>query len=161
MKPFKDNDVASFGVMAIIVPMIIVVVLTGVSAGMGESTDGTFDSSLNVPLTYDNMTKVQRAEYLSSLHGGIPVENWGLNGYGLEMPWLTDRTYPDGTVITNNAYNRFVNGEADNVDYMNLVLSCFTVNPPLLEDLGFAGILIRIILILSIALGLLDLIWIG
>jgi hypothetical protein len=154
---------AGFGVLAVLVPVIITVVLTGASYAVDNKTTTVGSLAIFVPENYQNMTMSERINYLNVQHGGEPElqaeKTWFL--FGLDNPFRNDRIYPDGSVITQAQYDKYVEGQALNVDYWEVTMSCLTINPPILTTIGDWGIFIRVILIVSVAIGLVELLWIG
>jgi hypothetical protein len=158
------NDYGSgYGVLAILIPFGISTILVAVSyAALGTPINETYKGVgiVDVPVNYYNMSEQDRADYLADLHGGQPTKVWGTNWGGWTLPIFTAYKYPDGTIIQEADYKDFIKNKT-NVDYTAVVLNVLSVNPPLLDDLKAYGYLIRVVMILSICLGLLELIWIG
>ena len=158
-----DNIASGFGIIAILIPFMISIILTGVSYGLGNTTETLSGMELYIPTSYKNMTATERIDFLSDLHGGTAVK---VNiGWDLGNIWTWWQAYeyrfPDGFKMTDDQYLKFVYGDATQVNYMEMALDCLTINPPMLSYIGVWGMLFRIVLIMSIALGLLELIWIG
>lgn len=156
-----DNDADGAGAVLILIAFMISIVLTFVAYTLGDvNAVGTI--SIYTPEHYDDMSAFEREQWLWEAHGGEPEHvwkteiTWSINFFG---QWY--RIFPDGYELTDGQYDKFVNGDASETDYYQIVVAILTLNPPLLESIGIAGLLIRIILIVMVAIGLVELIWIG
>lgn len=156
-----DSVASAGGAVLILIPFIISVILTFVAYSLGDvNAVGTI--SIYTPEHYNDMSAFEREQWLWDAHGGEPEQiwkteiTWSINFFG---QWY--RVFPDGYEMTSGHYDKFVNGDASETDYYQIVVAILTLNPPLLVQLGIAGMLIRIILIVAVAIGLVELIWIG
>jgi hypothetical protein len=158
----KNNNASGFGTLLIVFPFIVSIVLTAVYIPMGI-TAGMGTVVIQEPDNYDNMTTMQREYQLALQFGGYPTHEWR---WGLKMsfPDWAGRwyyVYPDGTALTDAEYNRYLEGQGSEPDYYGVVMSMLSLNPPALERIGIFGLLIRILLIASICIGLVEIVWIG
>ena len=163
IRHFKKDDNAS-GVFFILIPFIITIILSAVFIPMGDS----LQVGVNIVVTpqgYEDMTTLERTLYLYDQFGGNPVYNyhWRLS---LSWPdWAGDWYYdfPDGTSMNKEDYENFLSGEysVDDADLKDVIMSVLTINPPVLDYLGIYGTLIRLILIVSVVIGIIEIIWIG
>ena len=161
LRPFRNNNNAQAGgTLLILMPFVVSILLCAVFVPMGEaSTVKSF--GLFVPEGYEEMTEAERDNWIIETYGGEPVKEWrwGLGALpSLGEWWLI---FPDGTEIKYNDYVKFRDGNALEPDYVQIVGQMITINPPALEQLGLIGVLIRVVLIASICIGLVDLLWLG
>lgn len=158
----KLNDFASgFGVLALLIPFVISTVLTFTAFSLGDE-NALGSISLYTPENYDNMNRVEREAWMHNNHGGVSVREWRT-----ELTWKINffgqwwYVWPDGFELTEDQYERFLSGNGDQTDYVEIAKAVLFLNPPLLSAIGVAGVLIRIILIVCVAVGLVELLWIG
>lgn len=162
-KIITNKEASGFGVIAVFFPFMVAVVLTAVSTATGDtSTIGGLQ--LTLPENYENLTSYEREQWLWEQHGGEPTHDfefsWPIFNGGINFgTWYY--TFPDGTKMNDNQYNGFINGQPTEPDYYQTTMSILTLNPPQLEVLGAFGVLIRIALVVSVCIGLVELIWIG
>lgn len=165
LKKIRSNTLASgTGVMLVLVPFVISVFLTGVFVPTGDGAD-IGGLSLFVPENYQNMSESERADFLAELHGGYPNKDWRP-----ELRWwyfipagfgIVHYVYPDGTDMSSSEYHKYIEGDADKPDYWQVASNMITINPPALHSIGVYGGLVRIIMIASVCIGLVDLLWFG
>lgn len=184
-----DNKAVSSGAMLVLIPFIIAVLLSAVfiplaptdSVDTGMSFGGIF---FVLPQDYDSMNYSQRSAWLNFTHGGGYTvdydkgrsdfyENNPLNlifdtvtiipgALALYDSWTNPNfIYPDDYVLDQNAHDKFCRGDASGVDYAKVTESILTLNPPALEHIDPYGGVVRAIMIVSVAVGLVELLWIG
>jgi len=159
---YNDNC-GSTGVMLILVPFIVVMLLSVVYLPMGGGEEIPFDLVVT-PDGYDEMSEGERAEYLAELHGQC-VKNWHWR-FELSWPdfagnWYMD--FEDGFSMKFDKYNDFLSGDyvIDMGDVSSIITGILTLNPVCLGDIGIYGIFVRLILIFSVIVGIVELLWIG
>lgn len=171
LKSLRNDNFAFTGSMLILVPLIVSILLSVAFVSLDVPSDLNSpvtlgDMFINVPINYSNMTVSQREAYLVDTYGGNYTSEFrfelglrlsaGSNPLGVY--WYV---FPDGTELTADQYRRFINGDATEVDYLSVVYSIATIDPPALKHLGVYGEFIRVIMIVSVAIGLTEILWIG
>lgn len=171
LRSLRNDNFAFTGGMLVLIPLVISIILSVVFIPLDVPSDLNSpvtlgDMFINVPVNYDNMTVSQREAYLADTYGGNYTEEFrfdlgfrlsvGSNPFGVY--WYV---FPDGTEFTVDQYRRFIFGDATEVDYLSVVYSIATVDPPALKHLGVYGEFIRIVMIVSVAIGLTEILWIG
>lgn len=164
VRQLKKNKIASgSGVFLILVPFVISILLTAVFIPLGETGAlGAF--GLYLPESYENMTEQQRDNWLIETYGGEPYKEWRPDlQFWLIFPYLGQWyfVFPDGTEMTQEQYEKFKTGEAGQPDYVQIVKQTITIDPPALKRIGVFGVVIRIVLLASICIGLVDILWFG
>jgi len=163
VKNLKKNKFASgAGGLLLLIPFIISLLLTMAYQPMGETT-GINNILLTQPEHYEEMTQIEREKHLENLFGGHPEKefHWG---FKLSFPDFAGRwyiVYPDGTEIELDDWEKFIEGYGVEPDYYNVVMSIIAIDPPILATIGIWGAIIRVLLIVSVCIGLVDLVWIG
>jgi len=162
VRSLRDDDVGS-GVYLVLVPFIIVVLLTVVFMPMGSSSDVGFNI-LVTPDDYHNMSSSQRAQYLYDLHGAnekVWIFRFALSWPDFAGNWY--RVFDDGFKMTNDKYNDWLDGSytIDMNDIASMVTSILTLDPPALHQLGIYGTILRLVMIFSVVIGIVELLWIG
>lgn len=162
-RKLSRNDDAN-GVYLVLVPFVITILLTVVFIPMG----GTAQIGAGIVMTpegYGNMTTYDNKQYLADQFGGSPTYEWR---WSLKLSWpdWAGRWYyvfPDGTAMEKDKYESFLDGtySIDDDDLYDLVMSILTIDPPALKEIGIYGTMIRVVLIVSVVIGLVELIWIG
>jgi len=178
-----NNNNGSTGVMLVLIPFIITILLFMVSLPIDTATDDKMITIggmwLDIPEDYENMTWSERAEYTNISHGGNWTEDiewrapywweWAtlpLAGIG-GIHYLADTwgnsliTWPDGTQVRQDDLEKYIEGRAFDTDWKGIVESIVTINPPILSYLGIYGAVFRIILVIAVAIGLVEILWIG
>lgn len=157
-----DDTASATGATLLLVPFIITVLLTAVFVPIqGEEMVGGL--GLFTPESYSEMSYWDRVSYLSEVHGGAPRDEWEWDLASLPALGTWYVYYPDGTKIRQDQWHSYVEGTFNNsaVNYYQVAMSMITLNPPALSHIGVAGYLVRIIMIASVCIGLVDLVWIG
>lgn len=161
----NDKEGSVGGSIFILLPFIICVMLVAVSIPIeSENAQGNIEGlDIYIPENYEDMTKQERINYLAQQHGGMPTEKriWWEWGWDLDFFYEDYMIFPDHTKWSEEKYDKWINGQAKDVDVLGVAFNILTLNPPILEHLNEWGMLIRIILIASVAIGMLDLLWIG
>jgi hypothetical protein len=145
--------------MLILIPFIITIVFVAISVSAGDFTDAE-NLNLYVPDNYHNMTVQERIDWLDAQHGGghtreLVLEfSWFHSWNPFNWLWHYEYTFTDGTKMDDNQYNRFINGNGDDPDYLAVTLSILSINPPALEQIGIWGLMFRIILIVAVCIGI-------
>lgn len=156
-----NNYASGFGALLILIPFIISIILNLVFVPMGTETQNF--GILYKPEGYEDMTPLEREAWLTWTFGGIPEYNylWRLKLSWPDFAGAWYYCYPDGTNIPTQQWENFVNNEGDFIDSLDIVTNIIGINPPALTYLGLFGEIIRIILIVCVAIGLVEIIWIG
>lgn len=163
MKLINKKDNASTDVLMIVVPIIISLLLSliAVQVGEQESINEIYSRIDGLPESYSNMSWDEREAYLVQLHGNY----WTF--FSLDNSWLNlgfAYQFEDGTVMQIWRFEEFCRGEADDMDKFNVVAfiwDVMTFDIDFLQQIGIYGTVIRLILIISVAVGLISVIWIG
>lgn len=138
--------------------MVILTLISSIVMENGVQEIG-LQGVTDLPAGYNIMSKQQRSDWLQDQHDGYKKRSvfiWGDNGV-----WGFGHVYNDGYVISQNDWQIFIDGEGDNINLGEVLLNFLTINIPMLEYLGFAGLCVRLILISCIVIGLVDILWIG
>lgn len=163
LRKLTNQKIATLGILAILIPFIITVLLTTTGVFLGYNEVASFSEYIPLPNDYQNMTEEGRREYFFDLHNvKDPLEiEFGTRLRLGFPPWEGILTFPDGYVITQENWLKYLHGEEITVDYVEMTLNVLSMNPPLLTYLGIVGFYIRVILLMSVAIGLVDLLWFG
>lgn len=179
----KDRNATGFGTLCILVPFLFSIVLTVVFMPMGVTNSSSSlpfsGSNLNNPIlyndTYMNWSYAERKDWL--LYSGDFADGFKemkaepifdfFNIIHRFVPWTiwvrAVYLFNDSTVLTLDEVDQYCNGviPTQEIDYMDLVAGIVALDPPALKYLEEYGYIIRIILVVTVAIGLVEILWIG
>lgn len=185
LRSLKYNDNGFNGTIMIFAPffisIILVITFLPVETVENNSIMTVGNVWVDIPENYANMTWDERLSYVNDSHGGpytedifwrdpywweygIMVFTLGIGGIGV---YLSDTlgnsmiTWPDGTQVRQDDLEKYIQGHAYDIDWLNVVESIVTIDPPALRYIGPVGVLVRVLLIISVAIGLVEILWIG
>ncbi|HEY0090425.1 MAG TPA: hypothetical protein VGB37_16365 [Candidatus Lokiarchaeia archaeon] len=156
------NDINGFGSILILAPFIISIVLTIVFLPLGV-VGSQYYGILPQPDNYKELSNIEREAYLTWQFNGVPQYEWKW-GFKASFPDFAGRwyyVYPDGTEIEETQWENYIEGQGTDPDYTEVAINMLSINPSCFSYLGIVGVFVRISLIGCIAIGLVELLWIG
>lgn len=160
----KNKFGTSNGVMLIFIPFFITILLTVVYIPI-DAPMGAEDLVMYTPDHYRDMSPQERDNWLLDTHGNWTLElrTW----MGIPHTILTDwagtwwLVFDDGFEMKQSDWQKWRLGQDIDPDYVALTLSVLTIDPLALRELDVYGGIIRIVMIVSVCIGLVDIIWFG
>lgn len=152
------------GVMLIVVPFIVSALLAVTFVPMGNDV-GLSQLGLYNPENFDDMTPQQRDNWLVDTHGNwrLELRTW----MGIPHTILTDWAgtwwliFDDGFEMKQSDWKIWREGGSIDISYVDVTMSILSLNPPALGYVGDYGAIVRIVMIFSLCIGLVDILWFG
>lgn len=155
-----NSNASSVGVMLILIPVILMITLTFISAGVVADQEAVLNipGVIQLPNGYNDMTEQERSTWLQDEHDGYRERNAFRFG---DPFWGYGHIYNDDFSMSIDDWVEFIEGRAEDIDVANVLFNFLTLNIPLLNTLGFAGVCVKAIMVVGIVIGLVDILWIG